>query len=84
MSGLRFRHGNHVLWLQLCETSEMIRKAVTSPSEKLQGKSLGVDDLTDLLQKGKTEVLKGFTAKIKRSFRRHCLKQVRMAENSRI
>ena len=35
---------------------------------KIAGKSLGVDDLTDLLQKGKTEVLKGFTAKNKKKF----------------
>ena len=35
---------------------------------KIAGKSLGVDDLTDLLQKGETEVLKGFTAKNKKKF----------------
>ena len=35
---------------------------------KIAGKSLGVDDLTDLLQKGVTEVLKGFTAKNKKKF----------------
>ena len=35
---------------------------------KIAGKSLGVDDLTDLLQKGETEVLKGFTAKNKNMF----------------
>ena len=35
---------------------------------KIAGKSLSVDDLTDLLQKGETEVLKGFTAKIKEVF----------------
>ena len=35
---------------------------------KIAGKSLSVDDLTDLLQKGETEVLKGFTAKNKKKF----------------
>ena len=35
---------------------------------KIAGKSIGVDDLTDLLQKGETEVLKGFTAKNKKKF----------------
>ena len=35
---------------------------------RIAGKSLGVDDLTDLLQKGETEVLKGFTAKNKKKF----------------
>ena len=35
---------------------------------KIAGKSLGVDDLTDLLQNGETEVLKGFTAKNKKKF----------------
>ena len=35
---------------------------------KIAGKSLGVDDLTDLLQKGETDVLKGFTAKNKKKF----------------
>lgn len=35
---------------------------------KIARKSLSVDDLTDLLQKGGTEVLKGFTAKNKKKF----------------
>lgn len=34
----------------------------------IAGKSLSIDDLTDLLTKGKTEVLKGFTAKNKKKF----------------
>lgn len=35
---------------------------------KIAGKSLSVDDLTDLLTKGRTDVLKGFTAKNKKKF----------------